>query len=90
VNKEVGWEPTCDCGETKTVPAIILDPFMGAGTTAICARKNNRDFIGIDLNPKYVELAQRRYRRFIGQGLHNDPKPDTANENLDDLFSDLV
>lgn len=36
---------------------VVLDPFMGSGTTAIVALNNGRDFIGIDINPVYVERA---------------------------------
>lgn len=39
---------------------IVLDPFIGSGTTAVVARQLGRDFIGIDLNPEYVALAKRR------------------------------
>lgn len=39
---------------------IVLDPFMGSGTTALAARKLGRNFIGIELNPEYVELARNR------------------------------
>ena len=39
---------------------IILDPFMGSGTTAVVAKKHNRGFIGIELNPDYAEMARRR------------------------------
>jgi hypothetical protein len=39
---------------------IVLDPFIGSGTTAIVAIKNNCDFIGIELNPDYVKLANDR------------------------------
>ena len=39
---------------------IVLDPFVGSGTTAVVAKKFNRDFIGIELNPEYVEMAKRR------------------------------
>ena len=39
---------------------IILDPFIGSGTTAVVAKKFNRGFIGIELNPEYVEMAKRR------------------------------
>jgi len=46
---------------------LILDPFAGAGTTGVVAKKNNRNFIGIELNPKYVEMAQRR----INQTMEN-------------------
>ncbi len=39
---------------------IILDPFAGAGTTGVVAKKNNRNFIGIELNEKYLDMAQHR------------------------------
>ena len=39
---------------------IVLDPFLGSGTTAIVAVEEGRDFIGIDLNPNYVELVRKR------------------------------
>ena len=39
---------------------IVLDPFMGSGTTALVARQLGRRFIGIDLNPEYVRLARQR------------------------------
>lgn len=39
---------------------IVLDPFMGSGTTAVVARKLGRHFLGIELSPEYVEAARRR------------------------------
>ena len=39
---------------------VILDPFMGSGTTAVCSRKMGRKFIGIDLDEKYYELSKTR------------------------------
>ena len=39
---------------------IILDPFLGSGTTAVVAKKFNRGFIGIELNPEYAGMAKRR------------------------------
>lgn len=39
---------------------IVLDPFLGSGTTAFVARANDREFIGIELNPNYVEIAKKR------------------------------
>lgn len=39
---------------------VVLDPFMGSGTTALVAQKLGRHFIGIELNPHYVKLAQKR------------------------------
>jgi DNA modification methylase len=38
----------------------ILDPFMGSGTTGIAARQLGRKFIGIEIEPKYFEIAKRR------------------------------
>lgn len=39
---------------------VVLDPFMGSGTTAVVARKLGRNYIGIELNPSYVEIAEKR------------------------------
>ena len=41
---------------------IILDPFMGSGTTGLVAKKLGRNFIDIELKPNYVEIANRRIR----------------------------
>lgn len=46
---------------------IVYDPFLGSGTTAIAAVKNNRKFIGSELNPKYVEIAERRIKPYLLQ-----------------------
>jgi DNA modification methylase len=42
------------------VGGTVLDPFFGAGTTGLVAMRLGRDFIGIELNPQYCEMAQRR------------------------------
>lgn len=39
---------------------IILDPFMGAGTTGMVAKRNNRNYVGIELNPEYIKIAEKR------------------------------
>lgn len=39
---------------------VVLDPFMGSGTTGVCSRKMNRKFIGIELDQKYYELSKKR------------------------------
>jgi DNA modification methylase len=39
---------------------LVLDPFFGAGTTGLVAQKNNRAWVGIELNPKYAEMASKR------------------------------
>jgi site-specific DNA-methyltransferase (adenine-specific) len=39
---------------------IILDPFMGSGTTAIAALKSERKYVGYDIDPEYVKLTEDR------------------------------
>jgi DNA modification methylase len=39
---------------------VVLDPFAGSGTTGVVALRHGRNFIGIELNPHYVEMAKRR------------------------------
>ncbi|MEQ9481818.1 DNA methyltransferase [Coleofasciculus sp. F4-SAH-05] len=41
---------------------LILDPFIGSGTTAVAAIKHNRNYIGIEKEAKYVKLAKKRIR----------------------------
>lgn len=48
--------------------AIVLDPFVGSGTTAVAARRLGKRFIGFDINKSYVEIARRRLRE-TNQGL---------------------
>lgn len=40
----------------------VLDPFMGSGTTGVVAKKNNRNFIGIELNEQYYHMSEERIR----------------------------
>ena len=44
---------------------IVLDPFIGSGTTAIAALQANRHYIGYDINRGYVKLAEKRIAHFI-------------------------
>jgi DNA modification methylase len=57
--RELGELVGCDCGAVLR-PGVVLDPFMGSGTTAIVAERLGRDWLGIDLQPEYVELATER------------------------------
>lgn len=45
---------------------VVLDPFMGAGTTAVVARKLGRNFLGVELNPGYISIAEARLREELG------------------------
>ncbi|PZE75340.1 site-specific DNA-methyltransferase [Curtobacterium sp. MCBD17_019] len=51
--------PTCD-HDAPREPGLVLDPFMGAGTTALVARRLGRDYLGIELNPAFRQLALDR------------------------------
>ena len=46
---------------------IVYDPFMGAGTVALVARLLNRNFIGSELNPEYVAIAEKRIKPYMQQ-----------------------
>ncbi len=58
--------------------AVVLDPFLGSGTTAVVARRYGRRCIGVDLNPKYAEMAERRIRGVMWKG---------AVDESEDLFA---
>jgi DNA modification methylase len=47
---------------------VVLDPFSGAATTGIVAVQHGRQYIGIELNPEYIELANRRFNETIKTG----------------------
>jgi DNA modification methylase len=55
----MGWRSTCSCG-AETVPQTVLDPFAGAGTVGMVARRHGRRFIGIELSPVYAAMARER------------------------------
>jgi hypothetical protein len=72
---EESWVPTCTCKEgywdkehgvfrenhpCDSIPCTVLDPFSGAGTTALVAAKLGRDAIGIELSEPYVEMSRKR------------------------------
>jgi site-specific DNA-methyltransferase (adenine-specific) len=46
---------------------IILDPFMGSGTTAVSALKSDRKFVGYDISKEYIELANNRIKPYLNQ-----------------------
>lgn len=59
--KTIGWT---DCGcNAGWETGIVLDPFIGSGTTAVVAANLNRRWIGIEINPEYCEMAKRRILR---------------------------
>ncbi|MEK6883525.1 MAG: site-specific DNA-methyltransferase, partial [Nanoarchaeota archaeon] len=46
---------------------IVLDPFFGAGTTGLVALKQNKNFVGIELNPEYIKIAKKRIEPWLQQ-----------------------
>lgn len=64
--KTTGWRPTCQCNITEAIPALVLDPFSGAGTTALVANRLGRNFVGIDLSESYCQMAGERISKAEG------------------------
>jgi len=62
-SETLGWQPTCQC-HAETIPCTVLDPFAGSGTTGKVAVSLGRQFIGIDLQVAYLELAKQRLGLF--------------------------
>jgi DNA modification methylase len=84
----VGWVQGCACPPHDPVPAIVLDPFGGAGTTALVADRLGRDAILIELNTKYAAMADRRIRDGLGE-IVSDAPAERAGEGLP-LFAGVV
>ena len=61
-----GWEASCAC-EAGVVPATVIDPFMGSGTTAAVAQNLQRRWVGIELNAEYCDLAVKRIQTQAAQ-----------------------
>lgn len=45
---------------THNNSAVVLDPFLGSGTTAVAAKRLNRNYIGIEINKEYITVAEKR------------------------------
>jgi len=67
---------------SSTHAEIILDPFMGSGTTAVVAKNLNRNYIGIELSPDYCKMAEER----IAQ---NKVKKETSKFKIPTLFGEV-
>ncbi|OHA74951.1 MAG: DNA modification methylase [Candidatus Wildermuthbacteria bacterium RIFCSPLOWO2_01_FULL_48_35] len=51
----------------STDAKIVLDPFMGSGTTALSALNFGRDYVGIDISPEYCKMADNRIKQHQSQ-----------------------
>ena len=68
---------------------LILDPFMGSGTTGVACARLGRKFIGVELEPKYFDIACRRIEEAQRQKdlfIHTPPAEDPADARMADLF----
>lgn len=63
--REIGDLIPCGCG-AGTVPGVVLDPFMGAGTVGVVAEQLGRDWLGIEISADYRQLALRRIEKARG------------------------
>lgn len=61
----VGWAPSCKCESKGISPCTVLDIFNGSGTTGVVASRWQRDYIGIELNPEYITIAERRIKEAV-------------------------
>lgn len=64
-----GWRAGCACDAGEPIPATVLDPFCGSGTTGLVALAYGRDFVGIDLSADYLALAEKRIAPVAAQGV---------------------
>lgn len=63
--KTIGWT-SCNCNMGYH-PGVILDPFMGAGTVGVAAKRLGRNYIGIELKPEYIKIAEKRISKTVYQ-----------------------
>jgi len=74
-------------------PGVVLDPFMGSGTTAVACIKLNRNYIGFEINPDYCKMIEERIKKLTSNtslfsmlGKNNLNKKSSVNEQKD-LFN---
>lgn len=60
------------------VGGIVLDPFFGSGTTGLAAKQNDRHYIGVEINPEYCRLAEKRIAAGTHQGRTGARQADSA------------
>lgn len=60
-SETIGWQSPCECG-AASVPCRVLDPFSGAGTTGVVARRLGLHYTGIELNTDYADMSRQRIR----------------------------
>ena len=69
VYERIGYSK-CDCNEPFK-PGVVLDPFCGAGTTGVAAEKLGLQWMGIELNQEYIDIARKRLEPFLHEKLES-------------------
>jgi len=67
---------------------VVIDPFAGSGTTGVVALKHQRNFIGCELNPAYVRLAENRLSQTLPLLTTRVPETETASQLA--LFDEVI
>lgn len=62
--------------------ALVCDPFMGSGTTGVACVRLNRRFIGIEIEPKYFDIACRRIQAAVNEPRLPLPEPKMKQEKM--------
>jgi DNA modification methylase len=60
------WKPGCSCDAGEPIPCTVLDPFFGAGTTAVVSYSLGRSCMGTELSPEYAKMCQERFEELVG------------------------
>lgn len=74
------WKPACSCNAGEA-PAVVLDPFAGAGTTGIAAVTEKRHFVGVELVAEYADMARDRIATYIRLGHRNPVRPKVPDDH---------
>ncbi|KZX46324.1 site-specific DNA-methyltransferase [Haloarcula sp. K1] len=68
-----GYRQTCECSDVdigeNTIGGLVLDPFVGSGTTCSAAIRHGRHYTGIDLNEDYIDLTTKRLSSGVDSSL---------------------
>jgi len=79
------------CIDQAGYPLTILDPFMGSGTTGVAAMQMGRQFIGVEKEPKYFDIACRRIEQAQQQAdMFVTPVQAPARPEQPDLLSEVA
>jgi DNA modification methylase len=84
-SRTVGFESSCSHGDGNA-RGVVLDLFAGAGTSGLVALQHGRDFIGIELNPEYADMARLRIETAIRLGFRAPQNGHDVPDGQLDLF----